>query len=388
MLVECSYAPSVFQRFSYLMRRAHGLSGEDRNTLIGMTCTRFLVQACCKFTNTAHATVRAVLIDFGTCGVWISLSSSFSHISSFSSIKELGLLSGESVPASETCTHFPLRTLSFLTHFWDTVLFFKSLSSGGLNGRYKLVKFKTVPNAVSPTRPSLQSGLLRDRALAGCAQTSLLSEIWPVPAQRCSRSSSTLRLGHFQSFYCVILNPWMKESKWAPLSARLRNACFSSVNARTCILLWSLFRHSKGSGFWWCLAILGQCRARARKLALQACCEGGEYMASGGHTGSMLFLSLVKDDRDWESYKAKVSWFAGWPRQSHVRQEKTTDLLQAEVGRAGCRGNNGIFSLSWGILSIMFWLAYFECGNVSFCWASSSLYHKSTGLLAKRLLMG
>ena len=81
-----------------------------------------------------------------------------------------------------------------------------------------------------------------------------------------------------------------------------------------------------------------------------------------------------------------VDSLAGW--ESHVRPEKTLLTLQAEVERARCPGNSGIYTLSWGILSIMFWLADLEFGNVVFGWASPGLQHKSTGMACKEVLEG
>lgn len=49
-----------------MRRRAHGLLGEDKNTLIGITYSLFSVQAQSKYMNVAHEAVHAVLISFGT----------------------------------------------------------------------------------------------------------------------------------------------------------------------------------------------------------------------------------------------------------------------------------------------------------------------------------
>ena len=70
-------------------------------------------------------------------------------------------------------------------------------------------------------------------------------------------------------------------------------------------------------------------------------------MAGRRLDGSMLFFLLSRrKNRDGKSYKTKVSGFAGWVREPCQARKDFADSLQAEVGRARCPGNSGIYTLS------------------------------------------
>ena len=102
----------------------------------------------------------------------------------------------------------------------------------------------------------------------------------------------------------------------------------------------------------------------------------------------LFFLLSRRRNRDGKSYKTKVSGIARWVREPSQARKDFADSQQAEVGRARCPGNSGIYTLSWEVLSIMFWLADLEFGNVVFGWASPGLQHKSTGMACKEVLAG
>lgn len=262
-------------------------------------------------------------------------------------------------------------TLSSCTPFWGVLCdSLKSLAPGELNGAYGVVKVSS-PRCGFPYKsraPRAQSH--PHEALAACAQTPLLSELRPVPAQRCSVFKHVDTRSRQAALPCHPHS--LDEGKCAPLSVSLR--LFG-----TCVPLWC----TKGSGLV-SVCHLGEEHGSGQGAGLAALPRGWGVMAGGRWTEPRRAFLLSRRTNRLRESQNKGELIC-WPRESEPWQagRDIADPLQAGIGRAGCRGNNGIYSRSWGISSIMFWLAYLEFGNVSFCWANIT---KAQAWLAKRLL--
>lgn len=152
----------------------------DRNTLMGMTCTWFLIQAHCRYLNTAHVAIHSALIHFGIRAFWISLSWSFWHISSFSGIKEKDWLM-ESHLSFWTMQTVSSSNAVFFDSFLEYCVIFQITFIRWVKWYIQAVE---VPNS-SQCSP--------------CCLCPDFSSLWGLtcPWPGCTRFSSTLRLGYF-----------------------------------------------------------------------------------------------------------------------------------------------------------------------------------------------